>query len=53
MKRKHEQELADQEALRLSGVFYTPFPTQPPEQEKPMDKVKPPTRKSRTWERER
>jgi hypothetical protein len=53
MKKKHEQELADQEALRLSGVFHTPFPAQPPEQEKPMDKVKPPPPKSRTWERER
>ena len=35
-----------------SAALMTP-PVQPSERKKPMDKVKPPPPKSRTWERER
>ena len=41
-----------QEALRLSGVFNTPIPAQPPEREKALDKVKEPPRVCRSLERE-
>ena len=34
MEKKREQDFANQEALRLSGVFNTPIPAQPPEREK-------------------
>ena len=34
MDKKREQDFANQEALRLSGVFNTPIPAQPPEREK-------------------
>ena len=30
MEKKREQDFANQEALRLSGVFNTPIPAQPP-----------------------
>ena len=33
MEKKREQDFANQEALRLSGVFNTPIPAQPPERE--------------------
>ena len=52
MEKKREQELVDQEALRLSGVFNTPIPASPREREKPLDKVKEPPRASRSLERE-
>ena len=39
MEKKREQDFANQEALRLSGVFNTPIPAQPPEREKALDKV--------------
>ena len=42
----------NQEALRLSGVFNTPIPAQPPEREKALDKVKEPPRVCRSLERE-
>ena len=44
MEKKREQDFANQEALRLSGVFNTPIPAQPPEREKALDKVKEPPR---------
>ena len=47
-----EQDFANQEALRLSGVFNTPIPAQPPEREKALDKVKEPPRICRSLERE-
>ena len=34
MEKKREQDFANQEALRLSGVFNTSIPAQPPEREK-------------------
>ena len=43
---------SNQEALRLSGVFNTPIPAQPPEREKALDKVKEPPRVCRSLERE-
>ena len=53
MEKKREQELLEQEAaLRLSGVFNTPIPALPPEREKALDKVKEPPRPSRSRERE-
>ena len=42
MEKKREEDFANQEALRLSGVFNTPIPAQPPEREKALDKVKEP-----------
>ena len=42
MEKKREQELADQEALRLYREFHAPIPKEPPEREKPLDKVKEP-----------
>lgn len=53
MEKKREQDFDSQEAKRPFRVFNTPLSTRPTEQEKPLDKVKPPTPKSRTWERER
>ena len=59
MEKKREQDFANQEALRLSqealrisGVFNTPIPAQPPEREKALDKVKEPPRVCRSLERE-
>ena len=52
MEKKREQELADQEALRLYREFHAPIPAKPPEREKPLDKVKEPPRASRSLERE-
>lgn len=52
MEKKREQELADREALRLYREFHAPIPAKPPEQEKPLDKVKEPPRASRSLERE-
>ena len=52
MDKKREQDFANQEALRLSGVFNTPIPAQPPEREKALDKVKEPPRVCRSLERE-
>ena len=52
MEKKREQDFVNQEALRLSGVFNTPIPAQPPEREKALDKVKEPPRTSRSLERE-
>ena len=52
MEKKREQDFTNQEALRLSGVFNTPLPAQPPEEEKPLDKVKEPPRPYRSRERE-
>ena len=46
MEKKREQELADQEALRLYREFHAPIPKRPPEREKPLDKVKEPSRPS-------
>ena len=57
MDKKREQDFANQEALRLSGVFNTPIPAQPPEREKALTdegtvKVKEPPRICRSLERE-
>ena len=52
MEKKREQDFANQEALRLSGVFNTPIPAQPLEREKALDKVKEPPRVCRSLERE-
>lgn len=52
MEKKREQDFANQEALRLSGVFNTPIPAQQLEREKALDKVKEPPRTSRSLERE-
>ena len=52
MEKKREQELPDQEALRLYREFHTPISKRPPEREKPLDKVKEPPRASRSLERE-
>ena len=52
MEKKREEDLANQEALRLSGVFNTPIPAQPPEREKALDKVKEPPRAYQSRERE-
>ena len=52
MEKKREEDFANQEALRLSGVFNTPIPAQPPEREKALDKVKEPPRVCRSLERE-
>ena len=51
MEKKREEDFANQEALRLSGVFNTPIPAQPPEREKALDKVKEPRLPCRTRER--
>ena len=40
MEKKREQELADQEAMRLYREFHAPIPASPREREKPLDKVK-------------
>ena len=37
MDKKREQDFADLEVKRLCGVFGTPIPALPPEQEKPLD----------------
>ena len=52
MEKTRKQELINQEALRLSGVFNTPIPVLPPERDKALDKVKEPPRTSRSLERE-
>ena len=52
MEKKREEDFANQEALRLSGVFNTPIPAQPLEREKALDKVKEPPRVCRSLERE-
>ena len=52
MEKKREQDFANQEALRLSGVFNTPIPAQPPEREKALDKVKEPPHRRRSLDRE-
>ena len=52
MDKKREQDFANQEALRLSGVFNAPIPAQPLEPEKALDKVKEPPRVCRCLERE-
>ena len=49
MEKKREQDFANQEALRLSGVFNTPIPAQPPEREKALDKVKEPPASAGAW----
>ena len=49
MEKQRERELADLEVRRLCGVFGAP---QPPEEEKPRDKVKEPPRACRSRERE-
>lgn len=52
MEKTRKQKLINQEALRLSGVFNTPIPALPPERDKALDKVKEPSRTSRSLERE-
>ena len=52
MEKTQKQDFANQEVLRLSGVFNTPIPAQPPEREKELDRVKEPPRKHRSRERE-
>ena len=52
MDKKREQDFVNQEALRLSGVFNTPIPAQPPEREKALDKVKEPPHRRRSLDRE-
>ena len=52
MEKTRKQELINQEALRLSGVFNTPIPAQPSEREKALDKVKEPPHVCRSLERE-
>ena len=52
MEKKREQELADQEGMRLYRKFHAPIPASPQEREKPLDKVKEPPRASRSLERE-
>ncbi len=52
MEKKREQELADQEAMRLYREFHAPILASPREREKPLDKVKEPSRASRSLERE-
>lgn len=49
MEKQREQDRADLEMKRLCGVFGSP---QPPEEEKPLDKVKEPPRPYRSRERE-
>ena len=51
MEKTRKQELINQEALRLSGVFNTPIPVLPPERDKALDKVKEPPRTSRSLDR--
>ena len=53
MEKKREEDFANQEALRLSGVFNTPIPAQPPEREKALDKVKEPKERRKGRELER
>ena len=48
MEKQREQDRADLEMKRLCGVFGSP---QPPEEEKPLDKVKEPSRPYRSRER--
>ena len=48
MEKQREQDRADLEVKRLCGVFGS----QPPEEEKPLDKVKEPPRPYRSRERE-
>ena len=52
MAKKREQELVDQEAMRLYREFHAPIPASPPEREKPLDTAKEPPRASRSLERE-
>lgn len=52
MEKKREQELANQERMRLYREFHAPIPASPQEREKPLDKVKEPPRASRSLERE-
>ena len=52
MEKTRKQELINQEALRLSGVFNTPIPVLPPERDKALDKVNEPPPTSRSQERE-
>ena len=52
MEKKREQELADQETLRLYREFHAPIQKKPLEREKPLDKVKETPRASRSLERE-
>ena len=52
MEKKREQDFANQEALRRTGVLNTPIPAQPQEREKALDKVKGPPRVCRCLERE-
>ena len=52
MEKKREQELADQEAMRLYREFHAPIPASHREREKPLDKVKEPPRPYRSRERE-
>lgn len=49
MEKQREQDRADLEMKRLCGVFGSP---QPPEEEKPLDKVKEPPRPYRSRERQ-
>ena len=49
MEKQREQDRADLEMKRLCGVFGSP---QPPEEEKPLDKVKEQPRPYRSRERE-
>ena len=49
MEKQREQDRADLEMKRLCGMFGSP---QPPEEEKPLDKVKEPPRPYRSRERE-
>ena len=52
MDKKREQDFANQEALRISGVFTPPIPAQPLDRDKALDKVKEPPRVCRSLERE-
>ena len=49
MEKQREQDRADLEVKRLCGVFGSP---QPPEEEKPLDKVKEPPHRRRSLDRE-
>ena len=52
MEKKREEELADQEGMRLYREFHAPIPASPREREKPLDKVKEPPHTSRSLDRE-
>ena len=52
MEKTQKQELINQKALRLSGVFNTPIPVLPPERDNALEKVKEPPRTSRSLKRE-